>query len=417
VPDALPFVDEARAIHWLRRAVQTPSITGQEGAFARLVADELRASGAEEVQIEEVAPGRPIVWSVTRGRGSGPNLLLCGHLDTVRVDGWSERWRGTEREDPFSAALVDGAIWGRGTVDLKGGIAAALAALRTLHTADDVLDGDVVTAWVCDEESGEQDTGHSIGMQALVELVATARIPLPSFAIYTEPTQLAVFSAQIGFLIAEIDINGRSAYFGRPEEGIDALHAAHRVLTELWELAEELPTRHSHPLVGDSKLLVTEARAGGYIAVPGSCKLALIRSLVPGEDLDEAAAEIEAAVTRGLKQTGADATVSFPAGRDHPLGGLPAETPPTLEPVQRLIQTLLDLRPSAATVAAAPYWSEMSFLAAAGVPCVYWGPGDVSTAHTVEEHVDVKEFLDAVRVLTNFIAGHCCAGPSKGGQQ
>src|ERR671933_902535 len=151
----LAAVDEAAAVAWLRRAVATPSVTGDELAFAGLVADELERCGCDEVHLEEVAPGRPIVWSVSRGSGGGASLMLSGHLDTVRTDGWSERWRGTEREDPFGAAVVDGAVWGRGAGDLKAGIATAIAALAAVNRSGSRLAGDVVTTWVCDEESGE----------------------------------------------------------------------------------------------------------------------------------------------------------------------------------------------------------------------------------------------------------------------
>ena len=410
-----PAVDEERAVGWLRRAIGTPSITGDEGAFAQLVAEELRAIGADEVHLEEVEPGRPIVWSVTRGAGGGRSLLLSGHLDTVRVDGWQERWRGDEREDPFGAALADGAIWGRGAGDLKAGIATALAALRTLRGHGVQLAGDVVTAWVCDEESGEPGRGRSLGMRAVSERLAAGVIPHADFAIYLEPTRLAVFTAQIGFLIAEVEIAGRSAYFGRPEEGVDALRAGHRVLSELWRLADDLPARGEHALVGPPRLLVTGAQAGGYVAVPGSCQLSLIRSLIPGEDLEQAAAEIETVALRAVEGTGAEATVSFPAGRDHRLGGLPAETASELDRVQLLLACVRRWRPEAATIGGAPYWAEMSFLVASGMPCVYWAPGDIANCHTAEEHVDVGEFLDGVRALTQFMAGHCGAGPTKGG--
>jgi acetylornithine deacetylase len=392
-----------QALDFLRRAVGTPSVTGSELAFARLVAAELELVGADEVHLEEVEPGRPIVWSVTRGSGGGQSLLLSGHLDTVRTDGWAERWAGTEREDPFAAALVDGALWGRGAADLKAGIATAIEALRTLK--DTPLAGDVVTAWVCDEESGEPGLGRSIGMHAVAERIRSGAIPRTDFAIYTEPTSLAVYTAQIGFLIAEIEVEGRSAYFGRPEEGVDALRAGHRVLAELYALADELAARPPHPLVGTPKLLVTELRAGGYIAVPGSCSLSLIRSLVPGEQLDEAAAEIEAAVAR----SGATATVGFPAGRDHRVGGLPAETDATLPAVRALA--------GARGIGGAPFWAEMSFLNSLGIPTVYWAPGDIATCHTPEEHVLVDEFLDAIGSLSQFIAGHCGAGTKQGGDR
>jgi acetylornithine deacetylase len=415
VRDALlAAVDETRAVDLLRRAVATPSITGGELAFARLVAAELEALGADEVHLEEVEPGRPIVWSVTRGAGSGRSLLLAGHLDTVRVDGWAERWPGDEREGPFAAAVLDGAVWGRGAADLKGGIAAALAALRTVRDAGVGLDGDVVTAWICDEESGEPGLGRSLGMRALDARIADGTVPSADFAIYVEPSRLDVFTAQIGFLIADVELTGRSAYFGRPQEGVDALRAAHRVLAELWRHADELTARPAHPLLGHPGLLVTEAAAGGYIAVPGGARLSLIRTLVPGEDLAVAGAEIEAAVARGVEDTGVSAHVDFPAGRDHALGGLPFQTPADAPAIELLRACVAAVAPGRGAVAGAPFWSELSFLAERGIPGVYLAPGDIATAHTAEERVDVRELIDAVKALSLFIAGHCGAGRIQG---
>ena len=409
----LDAVAEARVVDLLRRAVRTPSITGDETAFARLVADELRAAGADEVHVEEAAPGRPIVWSVTRGTGGGRRLLLAGHLDTVRVDGWSERWPGDPRENPFGAAIVDGELWGRGASDLKGGIAAALEAVRAA-AATATLQGDLVTAWICDEESGEPGMGRSIGMRAFTRRIAAGTVPRPDFAVYVEPTRLDVYPAQIGFLIADIELTGRSAYFGRPEEGVDALRAAHRVLSELWALDDELRARPAHPLLGRPGLLVTEASAGGYIAVPGAARLSLIRTLVPSEDLGEAGAAIEAAVRRGVEGTGVTADVRFPAGRDHALGGLPSETPADLDAVAALRACVQAVAPGTGGIAGAPFWSEASFLTEQGIPCVYFAPGDIAVCHTAEERVAVREVVDAAKALSLFIAGHCGAGRTQG---
>lgn len=405
--DLLHFVDEAAAVQWLRDAVRTPSITGDELAFARLVAGELERCGADEVHLEEVEPGRPIVWSVTRGSGGAPGVILSGHLDTVRVDGWADRWRGSEREDAFSGAVVDGAMWGRGTADVKGGIAAVMGALRTLHTAAIRLQGDVITVWVCDEESGEPGLGRSIGMRAAADQIAGGEIPRAEFAIYVEPTSLAVFPAQIGFVIADVTLDGRSAYFGRPEEGVDALRAGHAVLAKLWELSDDLSQRPAHPLTGSPGLLVTEAHAGGYIAVPGSCRLSLIRTLTPSENLAAAAAEIECAVEAGTAGMAVSGKVEFPAGRDHLVGGLPAETEPDLPPICALREAVRSVAPERDAVRGAPFWAEMSFFHALGIPCVYWAPGDITHAHTAEEHLAIDEFLEAVKSLSLFLVGHC----------
>jgi acetylornithine deacetylase/succinyl-diaminopimelate desuccinylase-like protein len=254
-------------------------------------------------------------------------------------------------------------------------------------------------------------------MRAAAERLAAGLIPRADFAIYVEPTSLAVYSAQIGFLIADISLEGRSAYFGRPDEGVDALRAGHAVLAELWRLDEELRARGEHPLLGPPRLLVTKVHAGGYIAVPGSCALSLIRTLIPTEELSAAAAEIEAAVERGVHGTAVRADVRYPAGRDHELGGLPAETDPEGEPVRALRSAVGTVAPGHDAVGGAPFWSEMSFLDAVGIPCVYWAPGDITNCHTAEERVEIDEFLDGVRALSLFLAGHSQAGSILRGDQ
>jgi acetylornithine deacetylase len=410
----LGAVDAAHATALLQRAVAVPSVTGDELAFAALVAAELRAAGADEVELAQPQPGRPVVWSRTRGTGGGPTLLLVGHLDTVRVSGWAERWAGKEREDPFGGAVVDGAVWGRGSADLKGGIAAVLCALRTVRDAGVALRGDVITAWVCDEESGEPGLGRSIGMQALVDAIEAGIVPRADFAVYVEPTRLEVLPAQIGFLIADVVLEGRTAYFARPQEGVDALRAAHRVLEELWHHGAQLARGAADPLLGRSALLVTDLSAGGLIAVPGSARLSLIRTLLPGEALEDAAQQIRAAVARGVADSEVRAQVDFPAGRDHPLGGLPFRTPSDHPAVSLLCESVRTVAPGRGTVGGATFWSELSFLEQHGIPGAYFGPGDIATAHTAQEHVEIHELVDAVKALSLFIAGHCGAGTIQG---
>src|SRR5258708_715232 len=160
-------LDGDTAVELLRRAVGTPSVTGAEAAFAGLLADELRAIGAEAVLLTPFAPGRPNVRALLRGAGRR-RLLLAGHTDTVHVRGWAERWAGTERQDPFGGAVLDGAMWGRGTGDLKAGICTTLAAARLLRTAG-IQHADILFAFIGDEESGEPGTGVSAGMKRLVE--------------------------------------------------------------------------------------------------------------------------------------------------------------------------------------------------------------------------------------------------------
>lgn len=405
-----PAEDEL-ALDLFRAAIAVPSVTGREMDYARLVEAELREAGADEVHLVEVAPGRPVVWSVTRGTGGGQDLMVIGHLDTVGVEDWSEHW-GSEglgddpRSDPFSGAVADGAVWGRGSGDVKGGISATLAAMRSLAASGRPLRGDLVTAWVCDEESGEPGLGRSLGMKGLAELIDAGRVPRPDFAVYVEPTDLAVSPAQIGFLVAEVEIEGRAAYFCHPEQGIDALRVGQRVLSELWRLEEALQEKADHPLL-KPVLLATEMHAGRHLAIPGHAALTLLRCILPGEELADAAREIEECIERGIGSSGARWGVTYPAGRDHELGGTAGETPADGQAVQLLLETVGEVCPGKQRITGFNTWSELPLLAPFGVPGVYFAAGEIVSCHTPREHVLVEDYLHAFHVMTTFIEQFC----------
>ena len=144
--------------------------------------------------------------------------------------------------------------------------------------------------------------------------------------------------------------------------------------------------------------------------MPGRCKLSLIRKLQPREDIGAAREELEAVVRKAV--TGPQISVSFayPAGRDHPIGGLPSEIDPMSESVKLLEQTIRSHYPDRGRIKGAPFWSEASFLIARGIPAVYFAPGDISICHTSEERVPVDEYLSGIAALPEFIARYCGAG-------
>ena len=406
---ALPpgSIDRERAIATLRMAIGRASVTGDEANFVEMLAETLSEVGISGVTVRDFLPGRPNVWGVRKGAGGGRCLLLIGHTDVVHVRGWRERWAGTEREDPFGAPLVDGEIWGRGAADLKAGIAMTIEALRALDRAGVTLAGDVVLAFVGDEESGEPGTGVSAGMKAFVPVIASGEVPRPDFAVYVEPTTLDVYSAQMGFFIADIEVTGRTAYFGVPELGADALKAAHAILAALWAHSADLETRGSHPLIGRSFLLVTGIEGGGLIAVPERTRLSLIRKLRPGEDLTAARDELETVVRGAVADPDIRVAFSYPAGRDHEIGGTATEIDPKHEAVALLSAIIRRHRPDRGRIAGAPFWSEAPFLTRLGIPAVYFAPGDIRICHTLEERVPVEEYLDGIAALAEFIARYC----------
>lgn len=414
MPDLKSHIDHGHALQLLRGAIGTPSVTGSEAAFARFVEDELWGLGAEPVAVEEFAPGRSNAWGVFKGTGGADatgapprSLMFLGHLDTVHVRGWAEHWRGTEREDPFGAAVVDGAVWGRGAVDLKGGICAFLAALHTLKRAGIRLRGDVVGLFCGDEESGEPGSGVSAGIKAIVPRIQAGELPRADFAIYVEPTRLQVFAAQMGFFVAEIELSGLSAYFGVPEQGVDALRAGHAVLDALWRHDAELARQPAHPLVGRAFLLVTELASGGYIAVPGRCRISLIRKLLPGDDLGRAREALEAAIHGAMIDPRVALRIDYPAGRDHEIGGTPCETPIAADGVALLAQAAAQAMLGRGAIEGAPYWSEAPFTMQLGMPTVYCAPGDIACCHTFDEHLPLAEYHAAIEAYALMMVRYC----------
>ena len=322
-------------------------------------------------------------------------------------DDWAAHWQGTDRADPFAARLVDGEIWGRGAADLKGGICTIIEVLRAVRRAGFRLRGRVHGLFVCDEESGQPGCGLSAGMRAAVRDRFADAGETPDFAIYAEPTDAAVYTAQMGFLIAEITLTGRSAYFGTPEQGVDALRAGHALLAALWEHDRALRAGDAHDLLGGRFLLVTHVRAGESIAVPERFELSLIRKLLPGDDLDRAADALRGIAAGIAGEFAVAQDVRFTAPRDHPVGGTPDEVPADHPGVAALARSIAATTGADARIEGAPYWSEKPLLHAVGIPGVYFAAGDIACCHTAFERLPVDQLVAAARTLAHFVVSWC----------
>ncbi len=398
----------AGAVDVARELVKVGTVTGKEANLAPLLADLLGSAGVE-ARVAEFAPGRTNVYGRLQGAGEGPTTLLVGHTDTVGVIGWPGAWGNDPRSDAWGATVLGESLWGIGSADDKGGIAAicaALAALRELHLRPA---GDVVLAFVGDEESGQPGTGLSAGTKALVEELTSGRLGNPDFAIYVEPTSLDVYTAQPGFFIATITVRGRASYFAYPWQGRSAIRDATRVLEALEEHEAAIWGRGRHPSVGRPLLVVTGIRGGEAVAVPEHCEVDLIRTVPPGETLDAARLELEEILQRLALDRGIVCEASYLAPRDHTLGGTPVETDPEAPDV-RLLHACATLAGRSA-IGGAPYWSELPLLAAIGIRGVYFGPGDIAVCHTPLEHVPLADLRRATATIGTFLATRVTARP------
>src|SRR5262245_44433749 len=226
-------IDRTYTLETLARLVETNSINPTlapgalgEKEIAAFIAESLRAGGLT-VETFEPAPGRTSVLGRLSGTGGGRSLMLNAHCDTVDVRGMSE---------PFSGAIRDGKLYGRGAYDMKGSLAACMSAAKALKDSGMKLRGDVVVAAVADEEDG------SLGMRGLIAKVKVAG------AIVTEPTALEVCVAHKGYLWIEVVVEGRAAHGSKFELGIDANMKMGLFLARLNQLEIDLRTRTPHRL-------------------------------------------------------------------------------------------------------------------------------------------------------------------------
>jgi acetylornithine deacetylase len=392
--------DADHALELLQTVVATPSRAGDESLLAGTVAGELRALGFDQVSVDRLLPARAGTSGVMRGAGGGDTLLLAAHLDTAGTHGWAERWRGDGREDPFAAAIVDGALWGRGAASSKAGLAAALEALWMLTRAGLRPRGDLVLACVADRWDGGPVVHQSRGMRTIQAQLRSGKLPRPDFALYLEPTGLAVYPAQTGCLAVRLSVRSRDG-------AADPRSAALAIAVALNEHAHVLARTATHPLLGHASLVVGEIEDRGVHGVA----LQLRRSVLPGERLEEAAAAIEAVVAaaRGPRT---ETEIAYVDRRDHPLGGRPFEVSPEDPGVARLRGAIRSVRHGGGQIRAATSWSELSFITELGVPGAYFSPGEEAHRDSLEEHVSVEDHVDAVRALALFVAEQCLTEPA-----
>ncbi|MBR9989927.1 MAG: M20/M25/M40 family metallo-hydrolase [Gemmatimonadetes bacterium] len=320
--------------------------------------------------VDEVKPGRCNAVARVRG-GDGPTLTLCAHLDTVSIDGMTAH--GLEPR------IEDGRMYGRGTYDMKGAVAAIMVAL--VEVAKDPPAGTVLAALVCDEEFA------SIGAGDFVQRYHS------DACIVTEPGDGRLIVAHKGFVWAEIGTSGVAAHGSRWEDGVSAIARMGRIIAALDHFDRTVLREHTHPLLGPASMHCAMVTGGdGWSTYAPHCTLRVERRTLPGES----AASVLKELRRIIDTAGEQAEVREVMSRS------PLECPPESVIARSVIDSVTTATGDAPEIAGVAYWMDAAIFADAGAETVDYGPTGAG-AHGAVEWVDLESVARCAGVLTGSV--------------
>jgi acetylornithine deacetylase/succinyl-diaminopimelate desuccinylase family protein len=393
-------------------AFPTVSPPARNTLKAQQYVEKLLKSSGFQTELWEVYPGDPNVTAVKYGtrREAYRSLLLNGHMDVAEVGDQSE-WRA----DPFTLALKNGRAYGRGTADMKGGLAALLFAVKLLTEAGVELKGDLLFQSVIGEEAGEA------GTRACMERGCRA-----DFAVVADTSGLAI-QGQGGVITGWVTVQSpvthhdgmrsRMIHAGGGVEGASAIEKMVKLIGGLQELERHWAVTKSYPgfAAGSNTINPAVIEGGRHAAfIADRCALWITVHFYPNEDYEAVAAEIEDHLLKVAQ--------SDPWLRKHPpsfrWGGRSmieerGEIFPSLEldtdgegllALFAAHQKVLHIAPA---VGMSPTVTDAGWLGRAGIPTIIYGPGELEHAHAIDESADMKELVDYTKVMIAFIADWC----------
>ncbi len=364
------------SINPMGRPLQGPEIF--ETRVTAYLEEFFRSLGVRYLR-QPVQPGRENIVAFHEPQNASSTLILEAHQDTVPTDGMTI--------DPFGARIENGRLFGRGSCDIKGGMAAMLAAFARCVREKKPAGQRVLMVCSVDEE-------HTFfGIQKFVQEAVYRAYSGRVWAVVAEPTLLRIVKAHKGVTRWHVFTSGRSCHSSRPELGVNAIFHMAALLPLIQRYADQLRQQPGDPLLGPRTLSVGRIEGGTSVnTVPDRCRIEVDRRLIPGEVAESALEQFQAylrqAAPKEVPFTCSDLWLNCPALSSDGSGEL----------VQRLGQAI-DSVLGSHQVEVVPYGTDASTLALAGVPSVVFGPGDIARAHTCDEWVPLDEVEQASEIL------------------
>jgi succinyl-diaminopimelate desuccinylase len=364
----------------LAEVLSIDSVSGKERELGNYLVRYMKEVGLR-VETEAIAPGRFNVYGHTRKSHAKPNLMLNGHYDVVNEGcGWTR--------PAFGGKIEGDKIYGRGAVDMKGGLVAMIEAAALIAQNDKKQHDDVVVAAVVDEEENQAGTK---------KIVQSGKV-VPHLAIVGEPTRLKVVRAHKGEIVFEIQVTGRSAHSSVPEEGINSIYHSARIIRELEHYGKFLKKRR-HPLLGPGTISVNMISGGTSLAtVPEKTTLIVDARTLPEQHPSEVLGQINDIISNLKRRE----IANLRAYVRTLITAFPLET----DEDHQLVQVALDASSSVlgyrSFSTGAPYATDGWILSNAGVPTIVLGPGDVGRAHGPDEWVSISEVSRASQIYSEI---------------
>jgi acetylornithine deacetylase len=382
-------INEKKLLDLLQELIKiesiNPSLANEgsgESAIADYIGNYLKNLGLE-IQYQKLGEKRKNIVGILKGSDKGQTLMLNGHTDTVSAK---------EMEiEPFNPSFENGQVYGRGSLDMKSGLAAMIMAIQSIIESDLKLKGTVVSAFVADEEYA------SMGTEELIKgHTADA-------AIICEPSNLLMILAHKGFAWIKVDVHGKAAHGSLPSEGIDAIAKAGKFLVKLEDLEKKTFSLKRHELLGFPSIHASLINGGIELSTyPDHCKIELERRTLPGENRETVSEEIEKLIEE-IRLVDDKFKAEHEVFFYRPALEISKDST-IVKTVSAAYQKVLNKRPKFAGVGG---WMDSALLTEAGIPTIIFGPKGAG-AHAAVEYVDFDSVVKTTEILINTIINFCC---------